>query len=207
MIGMVKQEDKEKGELKKIDTIQFGRRTVKTNEPKPRPPVPFPSRPVLRRPRGVQPRMASFSKGISRRGRAAPVPMASISPAISRKAPTSPTTKTPIATVKSDNKYDTLIDAQHASGYWKESEEKTLKKFFEGGDIKDDAVEAELGSVTDKKKAYLTLVALHVLEEKFALREIEWSLIADKGKNYLKNVGVKNPNSLLKKFTLKFRSD
>lgn len=202
MIGMVKQEDKEKGELKKIDTIQFGRRTVKTNEPKPRPPQPFPSRPVLRRPRGVQPRMPSFSRGFSKRS--APVPMASISPAISRKAPT---TKTPIATVKSDNKYDTLIDAQHASGYWKESEEKTLKKFFKGGDIKDDAVEAELGSVTDKKKAYLTLVALHVLEEKFALREIEWSLIADKGKNYLKNVGVKNPNSLLKKFTLKIKSD
>merc|ERR1712038_1606079 len=33
MLGMVMQKDNTSGELKKIDTIQFGRKTVKTNEP------------------------------------------------------------------------------------------------------------------------------------------------------------------------------
>jgi hypothetical protein len=54
MIGMVMQKTT-KMELKKIDTIQFGRRIVKTNEPelpKPRPPRPFPVRPTFGRPVG-----------------------------------------------------------------------------------------------------------------------------------------------------------
>jgi hypothetical protein len=200
MIGMVMQEDNSSGELKKIDTIQFGRRTVKTNEPE-LPPWGPPFSP------GPQPRITSFSSGgfgpISR-GVPLMKKIATTTPAIARA-----TTPTPSATVKSDDKYDTLIDAAHMSGYWKESAEEDLKKFFEGGVIKDHAVEAGLSSVTDenKHKAYLTLVALHILEEEFPLREMEWTVIADKGKTYLKNVGVKNPNSLLKKFTLKFRSD
>ena len=110
-----------------------------------------------------------------------------------------------VATADSAEKYDALIDTQHAIGYWKESAKETLKKFFENGDINDDAVKVELGSVVDEERAYLTLVALHVLEEEYVARETEWSLIADKGKNYLRKVGVENPHQLLKKFTLKSR--
>merc|ERR1712038_912798 len=142
MLGMVMQKDNTSGELKKIDTIQFGRKTVKTNEPEL--PVLPPWRPRFKP--GPQPR---YNK----------LPIMSFSDPTVAKA----TTTTPNATVKSDDKYDTLIDAQHTSGYWKKSAEKELKKFFENSLIEDDAVEAGLASVTDKKKAYLTLVALHIL--------------------------------------------
>merc|ERR1719150_3208973 len=101
---------------------------------------------------GPQPRYKSFGGSIM-----------SFSKSASGLTSARATTTTPGATVKSDDKYDTLIDAQHTSGYWKESAEKELKKFFENSLIEDDAVEAGLVSVADKKKAYLTLVALHIL--------------------------------------------
>lgn len=96
----------------------------------------------------------------------------------------------------------TLIAEQHLiRGYWKNSAKAILESFFKGGKIYDKTVEYELAKSTDDEHAYLTLVALHVLEEKFADRSTEWSLIADKGKDYLKKNGVSNPKLLLKAFT------
>merc|ERR1712038_1348978 len=57
MLGMVMQKDNTSGELKKIDTIQFGRKTVKTNEPE-LPPWGPPFMP------GPQPRYKSFGGSI-----------------------------------------------------------------------------------------------------------------------------------------------
>merc|ERR1712038_1819791 len=145
MLGMVMQKDNTSGELKKIDTIQFGRKTVKTNEPE-LPVLPPWGPPFMPGPRPLH---KSFGGSFMK---------ISTTPTVAKA-----TTTTPSATVKSDDKYDTLIDAQHTSGYWKKSAKKELKKFFENSLIEDDAVEAGLVSVTDKKKAYLTLVALHIL--------------------------------------------
>ena len=55
----------------------------------------------------------------------------------------------------------------------------------------------------DLQAAYLTLVALFVLEEEFEERESEWKLIAKKGKDYLKSVGIQKPEALIKQFKLK----
>merc|ERR1712038_604004 len=154
MLGMVMQKDNTSGELKKIDTIQFGRKTVKTNEPE-LPELPPWGPPFMP---GPQPRYSPQPFVPKLPTMNSIQPFAMTTPTVARA-----TTTTPSTTVKSDDKYDTLIDAQHTSGYWKESAEKELKKFFENSLIEDDAVEAGLASVADKKKAYLTLVALHIL--------------------------------------------
>ena len=61
----------------------------------------------------------------------------------------------------------------------------------------------EKTNVKDVQLVYLTLVALFVLSEEFEDRENEWRLIAKKGKDYLKSVGVQKPDALVKQFTLK----
>ena len=59
-------------------------------------------------------------------------------------------------------------------------------------------------NLQDANAAYLTLVALYVLQGEFEERENEWRLIAKKGKDYLKSVGVQKPDALINEFTLKF---
>jgi len=48
----------------------------------------------------------------------------------------------------------------------------------------------------------MTLIALHVLHEKFSNREAEWTLIAKKAKNWLITMGLARPANLIKKMTL-----
>ena len=69
----------------------------------------------------------------------------------------------------------------------------------------DNAVMAELGkaNVQEQQQAYLTLIAIFVLQEEFEDRESEWKLLAKKGKDYLKSVGVTKPDALLRLFTIK----
>ena len=69
----------------------------------------------------------------------------------------------------------------------------------------DNAVKAEIAAVNveNQQIAYLTLVALFILQEEFEDRENEWQLIAKKGKDYLKSVGVHKPDALIKQFKLK----
>jgi hypothetical protein len=43
----------------------------------------------------------------------------------------------------------------------------------------------------------MTLIALFILQEKFEDREEEWTLLARKAKNWLKQVGVAKPDGLL----------
>lgn len=81
-------------------------------------------------------------------------------------------------------------------GYWKDESKEILKKFFKCECI-DDSVEDDLPD----ERAYLTLVAIYVLQEKFEDREDEWYFIVKKGKDYLSNLGV-NTNELLSDFSL-----
>merc|ERR1712004_388113 len=88
-----------------------------------------------------------------------------------------------------------LIASQHMTkGYWKDESEEILEQFFKCGCI-DDPVESKLPDWT----TYLTLVAIYVLEVKFADNDDEWYLIAKKGREYLRDAGV-NTNSLLSEF-------
>ena len=50
--------------------------------------------------------------------------------------------------------------------------------------------------------AFLTLLALFILEEAFLDNEDEWQMIAKKAKTYLEQAGVDKPNTLMRKFSL-----
>ena len=52
------------------------------------------------------------------------------------------------------------------------------------------------------RNAYLTLLALFILEEAFADYEDEWDLIARKARTFLQGLGIQKPGTLTKKFTL-----
>ena len=49
-------------------------------------------------------------------------------------------------------------------------------------------------------QAYLTGLALYILEETFDERYTEWDLLARKAKNYLSNEGFSSVNTILKSF-------
>lgn len=50
--------------------------------------------------------------------------------------------------------------------------------------------------------AYLTLLAIFILEEAFDENEDEWRLIARKAKEYLQQVGIEKPLNLARSFNL-----
>ena len=97
-----------------------------------------------------------------------------------------------------------VIQQQHIDGYWKDSAESILSQFFMGKTIIDAAVLDEINKadIENVIRANLTLVALYILQEEFEGREEEWKLIAKKGKEYLKSVGIQNPDALVRKFKL-----
>lgn len=49
-----------------------------------------------------------------------------------------------------------------------------------------------------KETAWVTLIALYLLHEKFEERESEWKLIADKAKEYLKRIGLAKPDKVVR---------
>jgi len=58
------------------------------------------------------------------------------------------------------------------------------------------------------ESAYLTLLALFILEDCFAENEDEWELIARKAKEYLQQVsGIQKPQTLFRKFSLLTRQE
>jgi hypothetical protein len=100
---------------------------------------------------------------------------------------------------------DLLQHQNMISGYWKDTAEPVLSLFFEGDDLNDKDVIDELDFISDatkKQRAYLTLLSLYVLQNKFDDRFIEWELVGGKGEKYLKGLGIKKPKDLIKMFTL-----
>ena len=77
-----------------------------------------------------------------------------------------------------------------------------------GYDTEDAAVREALAQMLPSldaatlRNAYLTLLALFILEEAYADYEDEWELIARKARTFLQGLGVQKPNTLIKKFTL-----
>ena len=99
-----------------------------------------------------------------------------------------------------------VFEHQHATGFWKPSIAEVFPKFFVDGNFEDGEVKNELQQIQaekgfDLEQVYLTLVALFVFTEEFALREDEWKLIAKKAKKWLKGVGVEQPESLVRMFS------
>ena len=108
---------------------------------------------------------------------------------------------------------ETLIRHQHTDGYWNMSAESVLKEFIAGSYITDAAVEGMLSEVKiensniNSRCVYLTLVALFVLKEEFDGRKGEWQLIAKKARDFLKNVGLTKTDAVIRKFTLKIKTN
>ena len=76
---------------------------------------------------------------------------------------------------------------------------------LEDGAIEDEKVRQILRGIpltADFETVYLTLLAWYILEEAFEDEKVEWQLIVDKTKSWLKSVGVSQPAKVLKKFTL-----
>ena len=101
--------------------------------------------------------------------------------------------------------FEAVIEFQASSGYWDSTAEDTLASCITGGEISDQAIKQTLidqgieGETLEN--AYVTLLALFLLQEAFFAKKSEWSLIARKAKEYLqRDCGIQKPLSLVKKF-------
>ena len=72
-------------------------------------------------------------------------------------------------------------------------------------DLLEKALIAEIESQINKESKLgdilATLIALYLLIEKFEDKEDEWTLIAKKAKNWLRQQGLSKPDQLIKKIT------
>ena len=83
-----------------------------------------------------------------------------------------------------------------------------LSLCIDGGSIEDAGVRASLASLSIKDgvsidTVYLTLLAVHILSQSFRESAAESAQIIVKAKTYLESVGVRRPNSILSKFSLR----
>lgn len=104
---------------------------------------------------------------------------------------------------------DEVIAAQNPSGYWPESCKSVLDSFVSGGDCFDfDTIDAVIKAIEESKMTALrgsiiaTLVALYILMEVFDDKEDEWTLVAKKAKNWLKQQGIDKPETYYKNMSL-----
>lgn len=100
-----------------------------------------------------------------------------------------------------------MIKGQASSGFWEASSRDILAQCIEGEQIEDQTVREALEQLGLQDEAlntaYLTLLALFILEEAFIEHEEEWQLIMRKAEEYLEQVsGIAKPLSLARKFTL-----
>ena len=87
-------------------------------------------------------------------------------------------------------------------GYWKPTAQPLLAKFLKDPKAQDQLVAAICSKASDPGQAYLTLLALHILEEFFSSRSGEWKLLAKKAKEYLKTAGIDKPDQAIQEFSL-----
>jgi hypothetical protein len=90
-------------------------------------------------------------------------------------------------------------------GYWKASAQPLLAKFLKDPKAQDQQVTAICSKASDPGQAYLTLLALHILEEFFSSRSGEWKLLAKKAKEWLKVAGIEKPDQAILEFTLELK--
>ena len=103
--------------------------------------------------------------------------------------------------------FDSLISLQSSSGFWKADASTLFARCILDGQIEDPSVrqavqELNLAEDVDKESIYFTLLALFILEEVYQEKESEWQLIAVKAITWLVQVGVTQPQGVVRKFTL-----
>jgi hypothetical protein len=107
-----------------------------------------------------------------------------------------------------------LIKAQSPQGFWSAACKPQLDLFAKSGDCHVftgfAALQSELqalagtGKLTaEVEQVIATLIALFLLAEVFEDDKTQWSLVAQKAKNYLRQVGLDKPDSFLKKVDFK----
>ena len=110
--------------------------------------------------------------------------------------PSKPTVKKP--------SLDELIEAQATSGFWPLSSKALLDRFSDSGDafsFDSSKIGRTIQALQAKGDIVTTLVALYILSEFFEDQEDEWTLVAKKAKNWLKQQGIERPENLLKDIT------
>lgn len=99
-----------------------------------------------------------------------------------------------------------MIKGQSSLGFWDVQSKEVLAKRIDGDSVEDATVRQALveaglaGEVFER--AYMTLLALFILQEVFVDNADEWKMIARKAKTYLEQAGVQKPGNLLFKFSL-----
>ena len=86
--------------------------------------------------------------------------------------------------------FESLISHQTFSGNWTASVVPVLEKFFK---------DAPLTHPDYSEDIWVTLLAIYILTEVFDSQEGEWTMLAKKAKDYLKQQGVGKPDQLLRK--------
>ena len=104
-------------------------------------------------------------------------------------------------------KYDELILAQSSEGKWQNI--KIVAQFFNEDIMTYDleslsSIKIILG-LSDIESVCLTILALFVLENRYADIESEWHLIAKKARTFLKAQGVTKVDSLMSNVKLTLR--
>ena len=138
---------------------------------------------------------------------AAPIQMLSD---MSSSAPESKTTaaaiQEPVVVEEGVPSFQTVIKGQSSEGFWDSSSREVLAKRIDGDTIEDVAVRQALVdaglTAESQERAYLTLLALFILEEVFIEKENEWQMIAQNAKKFLEKVGLAKPATLTRKFSL-----
>ena len=105
--------------------------------------------------------------------------------------------------------FDSVIAAQHSTGYWAGDKLAQFRGFFRDEQVDDAQVrqaltelQESLAQDADIEAIYATLLAIHILQEKFADKQNHWTLLVRKAKAYLKKAGVTKPEKLINQFRL-----
>ena len=108
--------------------------------------------------------------------------------------------------------FNSIIFKQSTDGFWKEDVRSILNECFENANATQSEVRSAIQACTlsngvELETVYLTLLAIHILQECYEDSRGEWNMIVQKARTWLVQVGVAKPNNLLKKFTMATRSN
>lgn len=108
--------------------------------------------------------------------------------------------------------FNSIIFKQSTDGFWKEDVRSILNECFENANATQSEVRSAIQACTlsngvELETVYLTLLAIHILQECYEDNRGEWNMIVQKARTWLVQVGVAKPNNLLKKFTMATRSN
>jgi len=96
---------------------------------------------------------------------------------------------------------------QHSSGFWPETCIGDIQAFFKADVNSSNISEKKLLSLeilndSEIDKAWMTILALFILENVFGDREDEWLMIAQKAKTYLASIGLQKAATVCDQITL-----